>query len=297
MELRVLRYFLAIVRENGISKAADALHVTQPTLSRQIMDLEDELGERLFERGRQGQGVVLSAAGKLLYERAADIVSLAEKTAQDVKSFGGEIFGEISIACAESKNMSFLADAMRALKKTHPHIRYHLYAGDSERVLEKLDNGLFDFAVIVENVDLHKYNCLTLPATDRWGVVLRRDSPLAEKAFVEPCDLLALPIMVSRQALSADLPKWFGDDVENLNVAVTLDLPYNGTVLVREGVGVLLSFEGLANTSEESDLCFRPLKPELKSEIHVVWRRRQQFSRAASVFLDELRRTIVRKGE
>ena len=288
MELRVLRYFVEAARLGNITKAAENLHVTQPTMSRQLKDLEAELGESLFER--TSCAIRLTPAGKLLFDRAQDILGMAEKTLQDFKSLKEDgIAGDIAIACAESKNISFLARCIRQIRKAHPNIRFHLYAGDSERVLEKLDKGLFDFAVIVENVDLEKYNCLTVHAVDRWGVVMRRDAELADRDFIEAEDLLGKPLMVSRQALAADLPKWFGDQVQRLNVVATLDLTYNGSVLAREGCGYLLTFDGLADTSEGSSLCFRPLRPELTTAMYVIWRRNQQFTRASHAFLETLR--------
>ena len=288
MELRVLKYFLEAARLGNITKAAENLNVTQPTMSRQIKDLEWELGEKLFER--TNYAIRLTPAGELLRERAEDILSMADKTMQDFKALkADEISGDIAIACAESRNISFLAKCILHLKKKHPRIRYHLYAGDSERVLEKLYKGLFDFAVIVENVDVEKYNSLTVHAVDRWGVVMRRDCQLAKRDFIEPGDLIDKPLMVSRQALSADLPKWFGDDTANLNVVATLDLTYNGSVLAREGVGYLLTFDGLVDTSADSPLCFKPLMPELTTNMYVVWRRKQQFTRAGEVFLETIK--------
>ena len=291
MELRVLKYFLEAARLGNITKAAENLNVTQPTMSRQIKDLEWELGEKLFER--TNYAIRLTPAGELLRERAEDILSMADKTLLDFKALKeDEITGDISIACAESKNIAFLASSINHLRTVHPKIKYHLYAGDSERVLEKLDKGLFDFAVIVENVDLEKYNCLTVHAVDKWGVVMRRDAELADHDFIEPKDLINKPIMISRQALAADLPKWMGDDISRVNVVVTLDLAYNGSVLAREGTGYLLSFDGLVDTSAESPLCFKPLKPELTTSMYVVWRRGQQFTKAGSVFLEEMKRVI-----
>ena len=158
-----------------------------------------------------------------------------------------------------------------------------------ERVLEKLDKGLFDFAVIFENVDLEKYNCLTVNAVDRWGVVMRRDDKLAHKRFISPKDLIDKPIMVSRQALAADLPKWFGDDTGRLNVVATLDLSYNGSVLAKNGTGYLLTFDGLVNTGIGSPLCFRPLRPALTTAMYVVWRKHQQFTKAGELFLNEIK--------
>ena len=291
MELRVLKYFLDAARLGNITKAAENLNVTQPTMSRQIKDLEWELGEKLFER--TNYAIRLTAAGELLRERAEDILSMADKTLLDFKALKeDEITGDISIACAESKNISFLASSINALKTVHPKIRYHLYAGDSERVLEKLDKGLFDFAVIVENVDLKKYNCLTVHAVDKWGLVMRRDAELSDLDFIEPKDLIDKPIMISRQALAADLPKWMGDDISRVNVVATLDLSFNGSVLAREGTGYLLTFEGLVDTSAESPLCFKPLKPELTTAMYVVWRRGQQFTKAAEIFLEEMRKVV-----
>jgi DNA-binding transcriptional LysR family regulator len=288
MELRVLKYFLEAARQGNITKAAEALSVTQPTMSRQLKDLEWELGEKLFER--TNYAIRLTPAGELLKERAQEIVELSDKTLSDFKALGeDEITGEISIAAAESKNISFIAECINSLKQTCPKICYNLYAGDSERVLEKLDKGLFDFAVIVENVDLEKYNCLTVPAVDRWGVVMRKDDELALKKFITPKDLLDKPIMVSRQALAADLPKWFGDDISRLNVVATLDLSYNGSVLARSGTGYLLTFDGLVDTGSDSKLCFRPLKPALTTAMYVVWRKHQHFTKAGELFLNEIR--------
>ncbi|MCR5187866.1 MAG: LysR family transcriptional regulator [Treponema sp.] len=288
MELRVLKYFLEAARQGNITKAAESLNVTQPTMSRQIKDLEWELGEKLFER--TNYAIKLTPAGQLLRERAEDILEMADKTLLDFKALKeDEISGDIAIACAESKNISFLAKCINQLKSTHPKIHFHLYAGDSERVLEKLDKGLFDFAVVVENVDLEKYNQLTVHAVDRWGVVMKKDAELAGRDYIEPKDLLGKPIMISRQSLAADLPRWLGDDTEKLNVVATLDLTYNGSVLAREGCGYLLTFEGLVNTSSESDLCFKPLMPELTTSMYVIWRKHQNFTRAGQVFLEELK--------
>lgn len=293
MEIRVLRYFLEAARQGSISKAAQVLHVTQPTMSRQLKDLEWELGEKLFVRSNYS--IHLTPAGKLLRERTEDILGMVDKTLLDFRSLEkAEVEGDISIACAESQNISFLGRCIGQLKRVCPKIRYHLYSGDSERALEKLDKGLFDFAVLVENVDLKKYNCLTVHAVDKWGVVMRRDSPLADRDYIVPEDLLGAPVLCSRQALAADLPKWFGDDVSKLNIAATLDLPYNGSVLVREGAGYLLTFDGIIDTGPDSPLCFRPLMPELTTAMYVVWRRNQQFSRAGQLFLQELRKELGR---
>ena len=275
----------------NVSRAADNLCVTQPTVSRQLKELEEELGEKLFER--TNYAIRLTPAGELLRERAEDILSRADRTVQDFKSLKeDEVVGEIAIACAESRNVNFLSKCIAILRDDYPKIKYNLYSGDSERALEKLDKGIFDFAVVVDNVDLEKYNCLAVRSVDRWGVVMRRDDPLAKRDFIEPKDLLDKPLMASRQAMVADLPKWFGDDISKLNVIVGLDLSYNGSVLAKEGTGYLLTFDGLVDTSRTSRLCFRPLMPELTTNMYIIWRRGQQFTRAGELFLDTLRHVL-----
>lgn len=275
----------------NVSRAADNLCVTQPTVSRQLKELEEELGEKLFER--TNYAIRLTPAGELLRERAEDILSMADRTVQDFKSLKeDEVVGEIAIACAESRNVNFLSKCIGILQDDYPKIKYNLYSGDSERALEKLDKGIFDFAVVVDNVDLEKYNCLAVRSVDRWGVVMRRDDPLAKQDFIEPRDLLDKPLMASRQAMVADLPKWFGDDISKLNVIVGLDLSYNGSVLAKEGTGYLLTFDGLVDTSRTSRLCFRPLMPELTTNMYIIWRRGQQFTRAGELFLDTLRHVL-----
>ena len=291
MELRVLRYFLEAARLGNVSRAADNLCVTQPTVSRQLKELEEELGEKLFER--TNYAIRLTPAGELLRERAEDILSMADRTVQDFKSLKeDEVVGEIAIACAESRNVNFLSKCIAILRDDYPKIKYNVYSGDSERALEKLDKDIFDFAVVVDNVDLEKYNCLAVRSVDRWGVVMRRDDPLAKRDFIEPKDLLDKPLMASRQAMVADLPKWFGDDISKLNVIVGLDLSYNGSVLAKEGTGYLLTFDGLVDTSRSSRLCFRPLMPELTTNMYIIWRRGQQFTRAGELFLDTLRHVL-----
>ena len=275
----------------NVSRAADNLCVTQPTVSRQLKELEEELGEKLFER--TNYAMWLRPEGERLRERAEDILSMADRTVQDFKSLKeDEVVGEIAIACAESRNVSFLSKCIAILRDDYPKIKYNLYSGDSERALEKLDKGIFDFAVVVDNVDLEKYNCLAVRSVDRWGVVMRRDDPLAKRDFIEPKDLLDKPLMASRQAMVADLPKWFGDDISRLNVIVGLDLSYNGSVLAKEGTGYLLTFDGLVDTSRSSRLCFRPLMPELTTNMYIIWRRGQQFTRAGELFLDTLRHVL-----
>ena len=288
METRVLRYFLESARQGSITKAAQLLNVTQPTMSRQLKDLEYELGETLFQR--TNYAIKLTPAGELLYKRAEDIIGMIDKTKHDFESFNkNECEGDIAIGCAESKNVKYLAKCVQNVQRRHPKIRCNLYAGDTERVAERLDKGLFDFAAVVENVDLEKYNCLTVPAADTWGVLIQKKHPLAKKEAVTIKDLSGIPIICSRQSLRTDVPKLFGDGIKKLNVTVTTDLSFNGSVFVKEGTSCMLTFDGITDISAKSGLCFRPLRPKLTSAMYIIWRRFQTFTPAAELLLGEMK--------
>lgn len=283
MEVRVLRYFLEVAREGSITHAAQRLHISQPTLSKQIKDLEAELGKKLFVRS--SFSVRLTEEGMLLRKRAEDILDMVDKTQAEFLSMDEVNGGDIHIGCAESDNIKYLARCVKTLQRRYPRIRIHLYSGDTDDLSERLDRGLLDFAVIAQAVDLSKYNYLELPESDTWGVVMRKDAPLAKKESVCIDDLLDLPLIVSRQGLREDIPKLFGERTDRLHIAATLNLAYNGTVLAREGLGYVLTFDKLVDTSEQSELCFRPLSPRLETRLYVIWRKYQTFSPAAAAFL------------
>ena len=287
MEIRVLRYFLEVAREGSVTHAAQRLHVSQPTLSRQIKDLEAELGKKLFVRG--SFNVRLTDEGMLLRKRAEDILEMVDKTTDEFKALGQITGGDIPIGCAESRHIRHLARRIGAVQERCPGIRVHLYSGDTEDLADRLDRGLLDFAVIAQAVDLSKYNYLELPEADAWGVVMRRDAPLAQKEAVGMEDLLDLPLIVSRQGLREDIPKLFGERADQLRIAATINLAYNGSVLAKEGLGYLLTFEKLADTSPQSELCFRPLVPRLETKLYIIWKKYQVFSPAAQLLLDELK--------
>ena len=291
MEIRVLRYFLEVAREGSVTHAAQRLHVSQPTLSKQIKDLEAELGEKLFIRS--SFSVRLTDEGMLLRRRAEDILDMVDKTEEEFKALGEVNGGDIHIGAAESDNIKYLARHIKNLQARYPRIRIHLYSGDTDDLSERLDRGLLDFAVIAEAVDLSKYNYLELPESDTWGVVMRKDAALARKEAVSIDDLLDLPLIVSRQGLREDIPKLFGEKVDRLNVTATLNLTYNGSVLVREGLGYVLTFDKLVDTSQQSELCFRPLTPRLKTKLFVVWKKYQIFTPAAEALLKEMKQYSV----
>lgn len=287
MEIRVLRYFLEVAREESITHAAVRLHVSQPTLSKQMKDLETELGQKLFVR--TNYSIRLTDAGMLLRKRAEDLLRMSDRITEEFRTLSADEGGDIHIGCAESDGMRCLARCLRDVQTRHPRVRCHLYSGNTEDLAGRLDSGILDFAVIVQDVDLTKYNYLELPYTDTWGVIMRKDSPLAGQEAVRMEDLLELPLICSRQGMKADYPKFFREKVDALHVVATFNLIYNAAVLVREGLGYALSFDKLADTGTDSELCFRPLSPSLTSRMYVVWKKYQLFSPAAQLLLDELK--------
>ena len=291
MEIRVLRYFLEVAREGNITRAAERLYVSQPTLSKQLKDLEGELGKKLFVRSNYS--VKLTDEGMLLRKRAEDILDMVDKTADEFKALGEIAGGDIRIGCAESDGVKYLARCVKSLQEQYPRIRLHLYSGNTEDVSERLDRGLLDFAVLAQAVDLSKYNYLEIPYADRWGLVMQKDSPLAEKEAVQMEDLLRLPLICSRQGITEDFPKWFGEKVDRLNIVATFNLAYNAGILVREGMGYALSFDKLINTGSDSELCFRPLMPALETKLYLVWKKYQVFTRVAEVFLKQLQQELA----
>ncbi len=288
MELRVLRYFLAVAREESISAAAESLHLTQPTLSRQLMDLEAELGKTLFLRGNRK--VTLTQEGAFLRKRANEILDLVEKTQAEFQTSQEALSGDVYVGGGESDAMRLIARTAGALQSAHPQVRFHLYSVNAYDVGERLEKGLLDFGILMGTADLANYDYLQLPLYDSWGVLMRKDSPLAQKARVRPEDLWDQPLLLSRQALiKSSLSNWLQRDLGALNVVSTYNLLFNASLMVEEGLGYALALDKLINTSGDSPLCFRPLEPALRSELHVVWKKYQVFSKAAEAFLALLR--------
>lgn len=224
MEIRVLRYFLAIAREGSITNAANFLHVTQPTLSRQIHDLEEELGQKLFTRG--SHSMTLTAEGMILRKRAEEIISMVDKTEAEFSYMENTIGGDIYIGGGETDAVKLVAQIAKQLRESYPGIRYHLYSGNSDDVTERLDKGLLDFGILIQPANITKYDYINIPAKDTWGVVMRKDSPLAEKSVIHKEDLLNVPLICSRQAISQErsgneFAKWFGEDFDKLDIVTT----------------------------------------------------------------------------
>ncbi len=291
MDIRVLQYFLAVAREESITKAAERLHMTQPPLSRQLKDLEDELGKQLFIRG--SKKVTLTEDGILLRKRAEELIDLMEKTKAEMTSSSENISGDIHIGCGETEAISFLAQAAWDLQQEYPLIHYHLYSGDAERVLERLDKGLIDFGLLVGPVDINKYDYMRLPFKDTWGVLMRKDSPLAEKEKITAEDLWDKPLILSHQtSINSEMFSWLKTDLSKLNIAATYDLIYNASLFVKKGFGYVIALDRLINTTGDSTLCFRPLSPALEAGLCIVWKKHQVFSRASNAFLKQLQKEL-----
>lgn len=291
MELRVLRYFLAVAREENITEAAKSLHVTQPTLSKQLMDLEKRLGQTLFIRGNRK--ITLTDEGMLLRKRAQEILDLVEKTESELQQTDEIISGNIYIGGGETDAMRLIAKAVKRLQEEQPHIQYHLFSGNADDVTERLDKGLLDFGILIEPADIKKYNYLRLPATDTWGLLIRKDSPLAALKTIRPENMRGIPLLCSKQTLVRnEISGWLQTDYDKLNIIASYNLIYNASLMVEEKVGYALCLDKLVNTTGESNLCFRPLEPTLKSHLNIVWKKHQVFSKASEKFLEKLRGEI-----
>lgn len=291
MEFRVLQYFLAIAREETISQAAESLHITQPTLSRQMKGLEEQLGKQLFIRGNRK--INLTEEGILLRQRAEEIISLVEKTESEIMHSDTTISGDIYIGSGETEGMRILAKVIDTCHKEYPKIKFHLYSGNSQDVVEKIENGLIDFGVLIEPADISKYDFIKLPVKDKWGVLMRKDSPIASLKSITADTLKKLPLICSSQEIvKNEISGWLNDDYNKLNIVATYNLIYNASLLVEEGSGYALGLDKLINTSGNSKLCFIPLEPKLEVGLTLIWKKYHLFSKAASYFLNQLRKEI-----
>lgn len=297
MEIRVLKYFLAVAREGSITGAANSLHLTQPTLTRQLQELEKELKQKLLVRGKHK--ITLTPEGMILRKRAEEIVDMVEKTEAEFLSISETISGDIYIGGGESDCMKHIAQIIKEIQEDYPEIKFHIFSGNAEDVTEKLDKGLLDFGVLIQPVDLSKYDNIPLPDKDIWGVVMRKDNPLAKKKYIELEDLKGVPLINSRQAMRKtagrnEFIEWFEGEFENMNTVATINLVYNATVMVKAGIGCAVTLDKLVDTSQESLLCFRPLKPKLESGLDIVWKKYQVFSPAADLFLKKLKEKFLK---
>lgn len=291
MEIRTLRYFLAAAREENMTRAAETLHVTQPTLSKALKALEEELGKKLFTR--HSFSIRLTDEGVLLRNRAEDLVSMADRIEREFLSLDDITGGDLYFGLAESFQIRYLARAIHSFKQTYPGLRYHITSGDTEQVLEKLDKGLLDFVVLVETPDAGKYESLVFPEADVWGLVMPEDDPLAEKKAIRVDDLIGLPLFCSEQSWEKDIPRWAGEKMGELQLEGSFRLSYNASIFAREHLGYVLTFDRLLDTSPGSGLAFRPLDPRLETKLYLVWKKYQTFSPIAERFLTQIRTVFL----
>lgn len=297
MELRVLKYFLTTAQEGSITGAANYLHLTQPTLSRQLQDLEKELGHKLFIR--KSHNISLTPEGMTLRRRAEEILDMVEKTKAEFHSISNTISGDIYIGGGESGSIKYIAQIIKEIQTNYPDIKFHIQSGNAEDITEKLDRGLLDFGILIQPVDLSKYDHIPLPKKDVWGVIMRKDNPLAKNKNIKLEDLKGVPLLNSKQATRKTSTKnefieWFQGEFEKMNTVATFNLVYNATVMVKNKVGCAITLDKLANVSKESELCFRPLYPKLESGLDVVWKKYQVFSPAAKLFLEKMKKSLIR---
>lgn len=291
MEIRNLRYFLAVAREENMTRAAETLHVTQPTLSKTMKALEDELGKKLFVR--HSFSISLTEEGELLRDRAEDLVTMADKIEKEFLSLDELTGGELYFGLAESYQIRYLAKEIRLLKERYPGLRYHITSGDTEQVTEKLDKGLLDFAVICDVPDGRKYEYIAFPEGDIWGLILPADVVLAKKESIRIEDLLGLPLFASEQGWEGDIRGWAGEHFAQLRLEGSFRLAYNASMFVREGLGYQLTFRNLVDVSEVSGLVFRPLEPKLEVKLYLIWNRYQAFTPIAERFLAQIRESFT----
>ena len=291
MELRVLRYFLAVAREQNITAAAETLHVTQPTLSKQLMELENELGKKLFIRGNRK--ITLTEDGMFLRKRAQEIIELTDKTEAAFNGGPETISGEIFIGGGETEAIRYIGRALHRMRSLYPDVRFSLFSGNGEDVSERLDKGLLDFGLFVGMTNLKKYDYLQLPYYHKWGVLMRKDDPLAQLEAISPENLQKIPIICSRQALiQNELSGWLGKPFESLDIIGTYNLIYNASIMTEEGLGYALCIDKLLELSENSSLCFRPFEPAIKAELFIACKKYQIFSSAAKKMLEILQQEL-----
>ena len=295
MEIRSLRYFLAVAREENMTRAAEILHVTQPTLSKQLKSLEEELGKKLFTR--HSFSIRLTDEGILLRNRAEDLIRMADKIEQEFVSLDDITGGELYLGLAESFQIKHLAKVIKEFKNRYPNLHYHITSGDTEQIADKLDKGLLDFLVLAEYPDSHKYEFIEFPESDKWGLVIPKDDPLADKKTIRATDLVRLPLFCSEQAWNNEVKEWAGSDFSKMKLEGSFRLSYNGSIFAKEGLGYLLAFDHLVDTSDSSGLVFRPLAPKLETKLYIAWNRYQAFTPIAERFLEQLQRSFVENSK
>lgn len=289
MEYRVLKYFLTVAQEENITRAADVLHTTQSNLSRQLAELENMIGKKLFERG--SRKITLTEEGMFLRKRAKEIIELTERTENDLKTFNEVISGVVHIGAIETQTMRMIAKCVLSLKETYPQITYDFFSGSIAEITDGLNKGLLDFGLLVAPVDMQKYDYIKLPQNDIFGLLMRKDSPLAYLRSIHPDDIGNLPVWVAHQQLEGNaLSGWLGRNVQSLNIISTFNLITTPAMMIEEGFGMAFTFDNLVNIPEKSNLCFKPLEPKIEAELYLVWKKFQMFTKPAKLFLESVQK-------
>lgn len=295
MEIRVLEYFLAIAREETISGAAKALHITQPTLSRQMKDLEDEIGKQLFIRSNKK--ITLTDEGILLRQRAEEIVSLINKTEQELITMDSVLSGNIYIGSGECQTLRIITNAMKKMQKLHPGVKFNIHSGNGPDIIEKIDNGLIDFGMITKHPKISNYNHLEMPIRHHWGVLMLKDDPLAQLETISFNDIKDKPLIISKETSeNSELVEWFNNDIDHLNIISKYSLLFNATLMVEDGLGYAICFDNLVNTTGKSNLCFRSLEASIEVTYYFIWKKYQVLNKVSQCFLDIVKKTIDEYG-
>lgn len=291
MELRVLRYFLTVVNEESITKAADALHITQPTLSRQLAQMEDEIGVKLFDRG--SRKITLTNEGILLRRRAEEILQLVDKTEKEMTEQEKMVDGEISIGCGELASVQIVSELIKSFQERYPLVRYDIHTANADHIRERLDKGLTDIGLLLEPVDIEKYEFIRMYIKEKWVVLMRSDDPLAENESVTPKELSKLPVcLVKRPLVKNELASWFGNYFKNLHIGFTSNMSTNAAIMVQNGLTYALVLEGSLPYLNTKQICYRPLSPELTATSVLAWKRHQPQSLAAAKFIEHIRQQL-----
>lgn len=288
MEIRVLRYFLTVVREESITKAADVLHITQPTLSRQLSQMEEEIGVKLFNRGTRK--ITLTNEGRLLRRRAEEILQLVDKTEKELVENEEQIEGKITIGCGELAAVQLLPELFESFSQKYPRVSYDIYTATADSVTEQMEQGLIDIGLLLEPIDIEKYDFIRLHKKENWVVLMRPDDKLAEKEYVTAEDLSQLPVILPRRLkVQSEIASWFGDYYDNLHVLFTSNLSSNSAVMVEHGLAYSLVIEGFIPFWDKTKITYRPLLPELTATCVFAWKRQQPFSLAATKFIEHIK--------
>lgn len=288
MEIRVLRYFLTVVREQSITKASEVLHITQPTLSRQLAQMEEEVGVKLFDRGTRK--ITLTNEGLLLRRRAEEILQLVDKTERELVIQEEQVEGKITIGCGEIASVQLLPDLFQSFHEKYPRVTFDIYTATADHVKDQMDRGLVDIGLLLEPIDIEKYDFIRLDMKERWVVLMRPDSPLAKKDAVTAGELSELPLILPRRLrVQSELASWFGDYYENLNVMFTSNLSTNAAIMVNQGLAYSVVVEGSVPFWDQSKITYRPLSPDLTATSVLAWKRGQPFSLAATKFIEHIK--------